>query len=436
VYYSSSTGLTDPNNLWYAIQTYCETTEPSFVSQIPVFVQLAEQRIYSSVNLPAARASTTLTATAGSPYLTLPDDWLSTFSLLVYSSSIPGPTLVHTYTTPTIPEAYDTEIAPSGYSFITVEAYGAGGGGYADSSPTDVMNGGGGAYSSETIAVSTGDTLYYFVPQGGVGGSSLTPGGNGGGATISGTVTGGTVNITAGGGQGASINVPPVTPGAGGVATGGTTNLNGNPGIAGSGGAGAGPLGGAGGAYGGSSSSGGDGSPFGGGGGGCFAQPGRVAGNGANGAVIFTYTNPPVYAGPQYLLDKDQNFILETFPDVTYQAVPQYYAQEVPDSGTPYGPQRLILGPTPDQAYTFLMEYNHYAPSIVDNQNTWLADNFETVILYGAIREAYLYLKGEADLTQQYEARYQESLMMLKQLADGKNRQDAYRSGQTRVKVT
>ena len=66
---------------------------------------------------------------------------------------------------------------------------------------------------------------------------------------------------------------------------------------------------------------------------------------------------------------------------------------------------------------------------------SWLGTNFETVLLYGAIREAYTYLKGETDIAASYEAKYQEALGLLKVLGDGKNRRDAYRSGQARVPV-
>jgi hypothetical protein len=65
-----------------------------------------------------------------------------------------------------------------------------------------------------------------------------------------------------------------------------------------------------------------------------------------------------------------------------------------------------------------------------------LGDNFETVLLYGSLREAYTYLKGEQDMMTYYEQKYQESLGLLKRLGDGLDRQDAYRSGQVRIPVT
>jgi hypothetical protein len=139
-------------------------------------------------------------------------------------------------------------------------------------------------------------------------------------------------------------------------------------------------------------------------------------------AVIDPSTN-----GYLYLLDKDVNFIRAAYPSPLDTGIPQYYAQF--DAAT------LILGPTPDDTYTVELHYYYYPETLVTAGTTWLSENFESVLLYGAVREAYLYLKGEVDLTQMYEQKYQEALMLLKVLGDGKNRRDAYRSGQTRVPV-
>lgn len=227
MYYSTySTYLTDPQNLYYALQTYCETTETAFVNNIPTFVILAEERIYNTVQLPAIRKNVTGSITSGNKYLTLPTDWLATFSIAVVDSS--------------------------------------------------------GNYS--------------------------------------------------------------------------------------------------------------------------------------------------------YLLDKDVNFIRESFPAPASTGTPQYSA--IFDSNT------LLLGPTPDTTYTTELHYYYYPTSITVMDGTthkgtsWLGTNFETVLLYGAVREGYTYLKGETDLAAAYEAKYQEALGLLKLLGDGKDRRDAYRSGQARVPVT
>jgi len=211
---------TSPSNLWYVIQDYTENFEASFVANIPNFVQLAEERVYNSVQIPAIRKSQVGNVTAGNPYLTLPSDWLATFSV-----------------------------------------------------------------------------------------AAIDPG-------------------------------------------------------------------------------------------------------------TFAYT---------YMLDKDSNFIREAFPYPAVTGMPTHYAQ--------FNANSLLLGPTPDVSYAVELNYYYYPESIVTAGTSWLGDNFETVLLYGSLREAYQYMKGEADITGQYEAKYQESLDLLKNLGDGKNRMDAYRSGQVRVPV-
>jgi len=211
---------TSPANLWYVIQDYTENFEASFVANIPNFVQLAEERVYNSVQIPAIRKSQVGNVTAGNPYLTLPSDWLATFSV-----------------------------------------------------------------------------------------AAIDPG-------------------------------------------------------------------------------------------------------------TFAYT---------YMLDKDSNFIREAFPYPAVTGMPTHYAQ--------FNANSLLLGPTPDASYAVELNYYYYPESIVTAGTSWLGDNFETVLLYGSLREAYQYMKGEADITGQYEAKYQEALDLLKNLGDGKNRMDAYRSGQVRVPV-
>jgi len=211
---------TSSANLWYVIQDYTENFEASFVANIPNFVQLAEERVYNSVQIPAIRKSQVGNVTAGNPYLTLPSDWLATFSV-----------------------------------------------------------------------------------------AAIDPG-------------------------------------------------------------------------------------------------------------TFAYT---------YMLDKDSNFVREAFPYPAVTGMPTHYAQ--------FNANSLLLGPTPDVSYAVELNYYYYPESIVTAGTSWLGDNFETVLLYGSLREAYQYMKGEADITGQYEAKYQEALDLLKNLGDGKNRMDAYRSGQVRVPV-
>lgn len=141
-----------------------------------------------------------------------------------------------------------------------------------------------------------------------------------------------------------------------------------------------------------------------------------------------------------YLLDKDVNFIREAYPTPTDLGLPLYYAIFGPTvvNNSVTTELTFILGPTPNQAYNVEMHYYYYPESIVDaaSGTTWLSDNFDPILLYGALREAYLFMKGEVDLIQNVDAKYNEAMGQLKRLGDGLERQDAYRSGQVRVKVT
>ena len=130
-----------------------------------------------------------------------------------------------------------------------------------------------------------------------------------------------------------------------------------------------------------------------------------------------------------YLLNKDVNFIRQSFPDTDsdFYGEPQYYA--VFDQNT------FILGPTPDANYSMELHYFYYPESIVTAGTTWLGNNFSSTLLYGSLLEAYTYMKGEQDVINQYQKRYDEAMILLKQLSDGKDRQDAYRSGQVRYPV-
>ena len=129
----------------------------------------------------------------------------------------------------------------------------------------------------------------------------------------------------------------------------------------------------------------------------------------------------------EYLLNKDVNFIRQAFPNPNDQGLPSYYAY--------FDENSYILGPTPDDDYVIELHYFYYPPSIVDAGTSWLGDNYDSVLLYGALLEAYTFMKGEADVVAMYQKRYDEALAMLKMLGEGKNRQDMYRSGQARYPV-
>ena len=81
------------------------------------------------------------------------------------------------------------------------------------------------------------------------------------------------------------------------------------------------------------------------------------------------------------------------------------------------------------------LHYFYYPPSIVDAGTSWLGDNYDSVLLYGSLLEAYTFMKGEQDVVAQYQKRYDEALALLKELGEGKNRQDMYRTQQVRYPV-
>jgi hypothetical protein len=142
----------------------------------------------------------------------------------------------------------------------------------------------------------------------------------------------------------------------------------------------------------------------------------------------------------EYLLNKDVNFIRQAYPLPTDTDTPRYYALFGPAvSGATISDElSFILGPTPNTSYSVELHYYYYPESITvaaDGQ-TWLGDNFDSVLLYGSLVEAYTYMKGEQDMMALYNGKYQEALALAKRLGDGLERGDAYRDGQTKLRIT
>ncbi|MFM2134419.1 MAG: hypothetical protein RL156_1700 [Bacteroidota bacterium] len=135
-----------------------------------------------------------------------------------------------------------------------------------------------------------------------------------------------------------------------------------------------------------------------------------------------------------YLLNKDVNFIREAYPSPTSTGLPRHYALFGPDSSS-VNELTFIVGPTPNASYTTELHYYYYPESIVTANTTWLGDNFDSVLLNGVMVEAIRYMKGEPDMVKLYQDMYLQSIALLKNLGDGKQRQDAYRDGQVRVQV-
>lgn len=134
------------------------------------------------------------------------------------------------------------------------------------------------------------------------------------------------------------------------------------------------------------------------------------------------------------LLNKDVNFIREVYPAPSSTGVPKYYAIFGPVTNLDTE-LSLIVGPMPNAAYAVELHYYYYPESVVTAGNTWLSDNFDSVLLYGSLVEAYTFMKGEPDLMGVYETKYKEALALLKNLGDGKQRGDAYRDGQVKNRV-
>ena len=128
-----------------------------------------------------------------------------------------------------------------------------------------------------------------------------------------------------------------------------------------------------------------------------------------------------------YLIQKDQNFIREAYPNPTTTAFPKHYAY--------YDDDYMLIGPTPNGDHVTELHYGYYPESIVTAGTTWLGDEFDSALLNGALMEAARFMKAEADIVAMYEKEYMQSIKLLKVLGDGKLKGDTYRSGMPRQEV-
>ena len=135
-----------------------------------------------------------------------------------------------------------------------------------------------------------------------------------------------------------------------------------------------------------------------------------------------------------YLLNKDVNFIREAYPVPTSKDRPRHYALFGSQTNAP-DELAFILGPWPDLAYGVELHYFYYPESIVTAGTSWLGENFDTVLFYGALQEAYTFIKAEQDMLGRIDSQYKEALALFKQLGDGKDRRDTYRDVQVRYPV-
>mgnify|MGYP003111321149 FL=1 len=144
---------------------------------------------------------------------------------------------------------------------------------------------------------------------------------------------------------------------------------------------------------------------------------------------LYVYSLSVVNSSSAYvfLLNKDVNFIREAYPTPTVTGFPVHYSL--------FSDSAILLGPTPNSGYTTELHYGYYPPSIVTASTTWLGNEFDSALLNGALVEAVRFMKGEVDVISNYEKLYQQAIVLLKNLGDGKLREDAYRSGQYRQEV-
>ena len=127
----------------------------------------------------------------------------------------------------------------------------------------------------------------------------------------------------------------------------------------------------------------------------------------------------------KHFLDfKSVNFIQEFNPDKTTTGGPRYYAN--------FDVDNFIIGPTPDSNYDVELHYYYRPDSLTagaDGATTWLSTNAELTLLYGCLIEAYIYMKGDPTLMQEYVQRFAESLVALKEYGEAKEVTDEYRTG-------
>ena len=125
-----------------------------------------------------------------------------------------------------------------------------------------------------------------------------------------------------------------------------------------------------------------------------------------------------------FLEYKDVNFIQSFNPDATTTGNPRYYAL--------FDTSSFIIGPTPNASYAVELHYFYRPTSLTDGAGsgtTWLSENAEVALLYGSLIEAYTYMKGEADIKADYEKRFTEATISLKNFGEAKEVTDAYRTG-------
>ena len=305
--------------LYNSIQSYAENTEALFVANIPVFVQEAEDRIYNSVQIPALRRNVTGTVTSGNQYISLPNDWLSNYSIAIIDSTNNYNYLINKDVN-YLREAYPSVVYRSptyqGTPGGVPKYYALFGSQYSDVNEMTLM-----------VAPTPDDNYtvemhYYYYPP---------------------TIVQGQIN-----------GLGTITPGA----------LYTN---------------------------------------GVYQNVLLTGGSGANATADIVVTGGSI---TKVTLTFGGNF---------------YVVGDVLSCSS--------LGATG-------AGFSIPVSSVSNAKGTsWLGDNYDPALFYGAMREAILFMKGEQDMVSYYQKMYEEAISQLKRLGDGLERGDAYRDGQTKLIV-
>ena len=147
---------------------------------------------------------------------------------------------------------------------------------------------------------------------------------------------------------------------------------------------------------------------------------------------LSTFSMQITTAGSEaFLLQKDVNFLQEAYSGSTSTATPRYYAQ--------FDENNFIVAPTPNSNYAIELHYYYRPTSLTagaDSATTWLSDNAPFALLFGALVDAYIFMKGEPDLIQQYEKRFIDQLTRLKDYGEARENTDAYSEGLPKAQRT
>ena len=137
-----------------------------------------------------------------------------------------------------------------------------------------------------------------------------------------------------------------------------------------------------------------------------------------------------------FLIEKDVNFMREAYPNQTSNTgLPKYYSEFDGDFSSTNSPGNFILAPTPDADYEVQLHYYYDPPSIVTSGTSWLGDNAEEALLYGSLINAYVFMKGEADVMSMYQQGFDNAMRRLVVLGEGRLKRDSYRDGEPRMEM-